>query len=113
MRDEHGPIKPKAFAEPWHAEVFALSVALNEAGAFSWPFWAQRFSKNLKSMPKPDQSQEDHYYLQWLVTLEQILQEAELASEPMVSHWVEAWRQAYLETPHGNAVNPIPPSDPR
>ncbi len=28
------------FAEPWHAQVFAVTVALNEAGRFAWSEWA-------------------------------------------------------------------------
>ena len=37
-----------AFAAPWHAHVFALTVHLNEAGHFVWGEWAQRFGAMLK-----------------------------------------------------------------
>ena len=36
-----------AFDAPWHAQLFALSVHLNEAGVFAWPDWAQRFGATL------------------------------------------------------------------
>ena len=36
-----------AFESPWHAQVFALTVYLNEAGHFAWPDWAQRFGATL------------------------------------------------------------------
>ena len=29
------------FAEPWQAQAFALAVALNERGLFSWTEWAE------------------------------------------------------------------------
>ena len=35
------------FEEPWHAQVFALTVHLNEAGHFDWPDWAARFGQTL------------------------------------------------------------------
>ena len=42
------PLSPKkAFDAPWHAEVFALAVHLNEGGYFDWPEWAGRFGENL------------------------------------------------------------------
>ena len=36
------------FEQPWHAQVFALTVGLNEAGHFSWTDWVERFSTTLK-----------------------------------------------------------------
>ena len=41
------PSPEKAFDAPWHAEVFALAVHLNEGGYFDWPEWASRFGENL------------------------------------------------------------------
>lgn len=42
--------KPEpAFSEPWHAQVFAITVALNEAGHFEWSSWAARFGATLKA----------------------------------------------------------------
>jgi len=32
MDDAPSPV----FEEPWHAQVFAITVALNEAGVFQW-----------------------------------------------------------------------------
>ena len=39
------PSPEKAFDAPWHAEVFALAVHLNEGGYFDWPEWASRFGE--------------------------------------------------------------------
>ncbi len=34
----------RVFAEPWEAQAFALAVALNERGLFTWPEWASAFA---------------------------------------------------------------------
>ena len=39
IRTEREP--EQAFAAPWHAEVFALAVHLNEAGHFCWAEWSR------------------------------------------------------------------------
>jgi len=36
-RDTDGPV----FAEPWHAQAFALAVRLSELGHFTWKEWAE------------------------------------------------------------------------
>ena len=38
------------FAEPWHAQLVALTVQLNEDGHFSWPDWAARFARTLGTL---------------------------------------------------------------
>ena len=35
------------FDAPWHARVFALTVALNEAGHFAWSDWAAAFGAKI------------------------------------------------------------------
>ena len=35
------------FLQPWHAQVFALTVHLNESGVFDWPDWAAQFGATL------------------------------------------------------------------
>ena len=39
------------FAEPWHAQLFALTVHLNETGRFTWADWASRFGARLAGDP--------------------------------------------------------------
>ena len=34
----------KNFSEPWHANLFALTISLSESGVFSWPEWVSAFS---------------------------------------------------------------------
>ncbi len=93
------------FAEPWHAQVFAVTVALNEAGRFGWPDWAARFSETLKSHGlNRELNGGDDYFFAWLETLEGLLAESCAAPPDEVVTLKNAWEVAYLTTPHGRPV---------
>ncbi|MEP4197485.1 MAG: nitrile hydratase accessory protein [Aliishimia sp.] len=93
------------FEEPWHAQVFALTVSLNEAGHFSWPDWAARFSDVLSrhGLDKELNGGSD-YFAAWLEALEGLLAETKMADPDQVEHLRSAWETAYLSTPHGAPV---------
>lgn len=93
------------FSEPWHAQVFALTVHLNEAGRFAWPEWAARFSATLKrhGLKKELDGGED-YFLAWLETLETYLVDDGSVTPGEVAPVKQAWEDAYLTTPHGDPV---------
>ncbi len=101
----------KAFDAPWHAEVFALAVHLNEGGYFDWPEWADRFSENLAltKIVKIGVSEGldggDDYYQIWLQTLIELMQEKGLVDAKMLASIETQWREAYLTTPHGKPVH--------
>lgn len=106
------PLSPKkAFDAPWHAEVFALAVHLNEGGYFDWPEWAGRFGENLAAAKTAkigvveglDGS--DDYYQIWLQTLIELMQEKGLVDAKMLASIKAQWREAYLTTPHGKPVH--------
>ena len=94
-----------AFSEPWHAQLFALTVHLNEAGLFAWPDWAGAFSETLArhGLAKELDGGED-YFNAWLETLEGMLAKLELADPGRVERVRAAWEAAYLATPHGDPV---------
>ncbi len=94
-----------AFAEPWHAQLFAVTVALNEAGQFDWPDWAVRFSQTLKrhGLDRELNGGSD-YFFAWLETLEALLEDQGAASSNEVVELRDAWEDAYLSTPHGQPV---------
>ncbi|NVO54815.1 nitrile hydratase accessory protein [Rhodobacteraceae bacterium B1Z28] len=93
------------FAEPWHAQLFAVTVALNESGRFAWPDWAGRFSETLKRNGlKKDLDGGDDYFHAWLETLEGLLAEKGEATPEDVLRLQSAWEDAYLATPHGHPV---------
>ncbi len=95
-----------AFAEPWHAQVFALTVRLSEAGHFTWPQWAEVFAGELERASQAGAPKDGSaYYDVWLTALERILRERGLAGAEEVAALKEAWTQAYLATPHGQPVS--------
>ncbi|MEX0285347.1 MAG: nitrile hydratase accessory protein [Paracoccaceae bacterium] len=93
------------FAEPWHAQVFALTVHLNETGMFAWPDWADRFGATLKrhGLAKDLNGGAD-YFAAWLETLETFLSEVGSTAPEDVTSLRDAWEEAYLTTPHGAPV---------
>lgn len=94
-----------AFEEPWHAQVFALTVALNEAGHFAWTDWAVRFGATLKDHGlTQDLDGGDDYFAAWLETLESFLAKAGLAPPEEARALRDAWEAAYLRTAHGDPV---------
>ena len=106
------PLSPeKVFDAPWHAEVFALAVHLNEGGHFDWPEWAGRFGENLAAakMVKIGVGEgldgSDDYYQIWLQTLIEFMQEKGLVDAEMLASIKAQWRDAYLQTPHGKPVH--------
>ena len=106
------PLSPKkAFDAPWHAEVFALAVHLNEGGYFDWPEWAGRFGENLAAAKtvKIDVGEgfdgSNDYYQIWLQTLIELMQEKGLVDAKMLASIKAQWREAYLTTPHGKPVH--------
>ena len=93
------------FSEPWHAQVFAVTVRLNETGHLPWPEWAAAFSETLKrhGLAK-DLDGGDDYFLAWLATLEEILIANGFAQSSEIAQVKMAWEAAYLSTPHGQPV---------
>ena len=99
-------MKPEpVFEAPWHAQVFALTVHLNEAGHFAWGDWAERFGATLKQhgLTRELNGGED-YFAAWLETLEGFLAEIGLAEPARVDALRAQWEAAYLRTPHGAPV---------
>ncbi len=94
------------FEAPWHAQLFALTVHLNEAGRFDWPDWAARFSATLArhGLGRALNGGDD-YFTAWLETLEALLAEKGWAEAQAVSQMRDAWEAAYLRTPHGDPVH--------
>jgi len=100
-----GGLSEPVFLEPWHAEVFALAVALNRKGVFTWGEWVEVFSSVLREIPADDgESAEATYYRRWLAAIERLVAHYGLASREEMTERKEAWRRAYLRTPHGYPV---------
>ena len=98
--------KEPVFRAPWHAQIFALTVHLNETGLFSWPDWAERFSSVLAAhgLDRDLDGGED-YFNAWLEALEAMLTERDVAGAKELHDLKHAWEAAYLRTPHGQPVH--------
>jgi len=95
-------IDEPAFAEPWQAEAFAMTVALHEKGLFSWTEWAEALSSEVN---RPDAAADGHdYYEHWLAALEKLLASKGVAQTTEVDTVAAAWERAAHATPHGKPI---------
>ncbi|MDE4305822.1 nitrile hydratase accessory protein [Phaeobacter gallaeciensis] len=95
----------RSFDEPWQAQAFALVVALHKSGKFTWEEWVKTFSSHIKAEPaRPGESTNDTYYRQWMLALEEMANSLGDLTTERIDERVGEWRQAYLNTPHGNPV---------
>jgi nitrile hydratase accessory protein len=93
------------FAEPWHAQLFALTVHLHERGMFNWPDWAALFGATLAEHGlSKELDGGDDYFNAWLAALERLLADRSVAGAQAVQQMRDAWEHAYLSTPHGDPV---------
>ncbi len=93
------------FTEPWHAQLFAVTVHLHDQGLFAWPDWTVCFGACLKKHGlQKDLDGGNDYFLAWLDALEQMLAKSKTANAPEIEALSSAWREAYLSTPHGHPV---------
>jgi nitrile hydratase accessory protein len=96
--NSQGPV----FAEPWQAQAFALAVALNERGLFTWSEWAAELSKQVAD---PDAAADgSDYYEHWLAALEALITAKGVAGREAIDALSDAWRRAAQATPHGQPI---------
>ena len=87
------------FEEPWQARAFAMTVRLHEAGHFTWPAWSEHLGRALRDEP------ERPYWESWLAALEELVAAGGLAGAAELDNREQAWRDAYVATPHGRPVH--------
>jgi nitrile hydratase accessory protein len=97
--DSGGP----PFEEPWHATAFALAVHLSERGAMTWSEWSAALGREIQAAAG-DPARRDGYFERWLCALERICSEKGMVDPGEIRSRQEAWRRAYLATPHGEPV---------
>jgi nitrile hydratase accessory protein len=93
------------FAEPWHAEVLAIAHALTQSGLFTAGDWAEALGAQIRRSEMagaPDS--EASYYRAALAALERLVGTGSPETGGSLEERVEAWRRAYLNTPHGQPV---------
>lgn len=97
------------FAAPWEASAFALAVRLSGEGHFTWSEWAATLSEEIHAAQREDDPDRGNtYYRHWLRALERLCSQRGLVSREEASDRKEAWRNAYLDTPHGKPVELAP-----
>ena len=100
-QDENGPV----FDEPWQAKAFAMTVKLHEQGLFSWEEWASVLSDAIKTAQDAgDPDLGNTYYDHWLSALERLVTDKGAADHVTLEKRKEQWRNAYLNTPHGQPI---------
>ena len=100
-RDEEGPV----FREPWEAQAFAVAVSLMQVGHFTRAEWAESLSQEISQAQQAgDPDLGDTYYEHWLNALERVCGEKGLVGREDMLERVKHWRQAYLNTPHGQPI---------
>ncbi|CAN7569439.1 nitrile hydratase accessory protein [Rhizobium sp. LjRoot254] len=90
------------FAEPWHAEAFAIAVHLNERGLFTWSEWAETLSAKLHQPGRsPDGSD---YFDCWVEALSALLESKGVADAATILSLQHSWQRAAEATPHGKPI---------
>ncbi len=94
-----------AFDEPWQAQVLGVAYSLAERGVFSRAQWSDALGAALRQAAAtgaPDT--QETYYGAALEALETLLAGASAISPQALAERTDAWRRAYLATPHGRPV---------
>ena len=99
-RGVDGPV----FPAPWAARAFALAVALNERGVFTWSEWSETLGPMVAVETQADAADPEAYWRAWLAALEAILGKKQVAADADLVNLREAWREAAERTPHGQPI---------
>ena len=86
------------FDEPWQAQLFALTVAMNEAGHFTWSEWAETFGPMVQSKSAAE------YWHVWSDALIKLLEHKHFAESGYVQVITQQWQSAARNTPHGQPI---------
>lgn len=82
-----------AFTEPWQVQLFAMTLALHEAGHFDWPEWAGYLSRAIGAARSGgDADLGDTCWLHWLEAFERLLQDKQIAGPLQLAGRREAIR---------------------
>ena len=97
------------FREPWEAQAFAIAVALNERGLFSWTEWAATLADEIRAaQARGDPDTGETYYRHWLAALERLAIAKHATDSATLARYREAWNHAAARTPHGTPIELAP-----
>ena len=90
------------FAEPWHAQAFAMTVHLHARDVFSWAEWAESLSAEVHRPGRATDGSD--YFDAWVTALAGLLERKGLADRDIVEALRESWQRAAEATPHGAPI---------
>lgn len=97
------------FAEPWQAQAFAMALALQQRGVFTWNEWAHELGCQIEAaIARGDPDDGTTYYRHWLSTLEQLVARKGIASPETLDRYYQAWDHAAGRTAHGQTIELTP-----
>jgi nitrile hydratase accessory protein len=100
-RAPEGPI----FHEPWEAQAFAMTLALQERRLFTWGEWTAVLGEEIRrAQVTGDPDSGETYYHHWLAALERIVAEKGVADAASLARCHRAWKRAAERTPHGSPI---------
>lgn len=101
ISNDAGPV----FDDGWQAQVLALAFNLVERGEFTSTQWSEALGAELAGAAERGEADNSATYYQAVLTaLERLLNTHDGLSNRVVDQRTEAWRNAYLRTPHGQPV---------
>jgi nitrile hydratase accessory protein len=93
------------FAEPWQAEAFVLSIALQETGHITPTEWSSTLSDEIeKARAAGDLADGSTYYNHVVAALERLVAEKGVLAAAALDQRRHDWEEAYRRTPHGRPV---------
>jgi nitrile hydratase accessory protein len=99
------PPEPRVFAEPWHAQVFALALTLHAQGVFTWREWADTLARCIaEAQAAGDPDDGSTYYQHWLGALEDLVAAKGIGRADELEQCARAWARAAARTPHGQPI---------
>jgi nitrile hydratase accessory protein len=94
------------FEEPWQVELVAVALTLADAGWFTPADWAEALGAAIVAAQEAgDPDLGDTYHGHVLSALESLCAAKGLVPPSALDERTEAWRQAFLRTPHGQSVD--------
>ena len=95
----------KPFDEPWHAELFAVTVHLSERNLFSWAEWTDAIGEQISKVKliRPIDGSNDYYNV-WLHALIELISTKGITDAEAITNVRDRWADAYRSTPHGKPV---------
>ncbi|MHA1566768.1 MAG: nitrile hydratase accessory protein [Alphaproteobacteria bacterium] len=108
-QDPLGPLARRddepVFDEPWQAQVLGVAYSLVDRGLFSAQDWSEALGARLRHAASDGAADNAAtYYGAVLATLEALTAAEGTVTGSDMAARREAWRRAYLRTPHGKPV---------